>query len=354
MSSLLRIVMASMLVTLLVGCSNENAAPAAAARPVAVTVETMAQNPWQDRIEALGTARASESVTLTAKVTETVVKVNFNDGDVVDAGRWLVDLSGKAEIAALEEAQAAYTESLQQYERQSDLVKQGTLSKSTLDSLVASRDAALARTNAIRARLADRVITAPFAGVLGFRMVSPGTLVTPGTPITTLDAIDTIKLDFTVSEVAMAAVAVGQRVEAKSAAFPDKPFSGEVTVVGTRVDPVTRSVQVRAEIPNPDRTLRPGMLLTVTLELPLRTVLSIPEISLIQVGSSQSVFRVAADSTVERVEVKSGARQKGRVEIVSGLQAGDQIVVDGVVKLRGGTPVNVVDPNAQIAEQSGA
>ncbi|MCB1567241.1 MAG: efflux RND transporter periplasmic adaptor subunit, partial [Xanthomonadales bacterium] len=162
------------------------------------------------------------------------------------------------------------------------------------------------------------------------------------------------KLDFTVPEVAMAAVAVGQRVEAKSAAFPDQPFSGEVTVVGTRVDPVTRSVQVRAEIPNPDRTLRPGMLLTVTLELPLRTVLSIPEISLIQVGSSQSVFRVAADNTVERVEVKSGARQKGRVEIVSGLQAGDQIVVDGVVKLRGGTPVNVVDPNAQIAEQSGA
>ncbi|MBD8524203.1 efflux RND transporter periplasmic adaptor subunit [Pseudomarimonas arenosa] len=335
---------------LLVGCAEPAMEVAAGARgATAVTVETLAERPWQDRIEALGTAKASESVTLTAKVTETVVRVNFQDGDVVEAGRWLVDLSGKAEIAALEEAQAAYTEALQQYQRQADLVKQGILSKSTLDSLVASRDAALARTNAIRARLADRVITAPFAGVLGFRQVSPGTLVTPGTPITTLDAIDTIKLDFTVPEVAMAAVEPGQRIAAKSAAFRQRDFAGEVSVVSTRVDPVTRSVQVRAEVPNPERLLRPGMLLTVTLELPVRDVLSIPEISLIQVGSSQSVFRVDSDDTAERVEVKTGARQLGRVEILSGLQAGDQVVVDGVVKLRAGTPVSVIEPSAQIA-----
>lgn len=347
-------VLAAVCSLVLTACADKQAAPEQKVRTTAVTVETLDRQPWQDRIEALGTAKASESVTLTAKVTETVVRVNFDDGNVVESGRWLVDLSGKAEIAALEEAQAAYTESLQQYQRQADLVKMGTLSKSTLDSLIATRDAALARTNAIRARLADRVITAPFAGVLGFRQVSPGTLVTPGTPITTLDAIDTIKLDFTVPETAMAAVAAGQSVEARSAAFPDKRFVGEVKVVGTRVDPVTRSVQVRAELPNPDRTLRPGMLLTVTLELPPRPALSIPEISLIQVGTSQSVFRVGADDKAEKVEVKTGARQLGRVEIVQGLQAGDRVVVDGVVKLRAGTPISVVDPDAQVANETGS
>ena len=334
----------------LLACSGPaEQATGARSAPTAVTVETLSAAPWQDRIEALGTAKASESLTLTAKVTETVVRVNFQDGDVVEAGQWLVDLSGRAEVAALEEAQAAHTEALQQYQRQADLVKQGTLSKSTLDSLVAARDAALARTNAIRARLADRVITAPFAGVLGFRQVSPGTLVSPGTAITTLDAIDTIKLDFTVPEVAMAAVAAGQQVQARSAAFPERRFSGEVKVVASRVDPVTRSVQVRAELPNPAHVLRPGMLLTVTLELPAREVLSIPEISLVQVGTSQSVFRVDANGKAERVEVRSGNRQRGRVEILSGLSAGDQVVVDGVVKLRAGTIVSIIQPEAQIA-----
>lgn len=343
----------AMLLLGLAACERQPATANSGAQATAVTIETLSLQPWQDRIEALGTAQASESLTLTAKVTESVVRVNFKDGDVVEAGQWLVDLSGKAEVAALEEAQAAYTEALQQFQRQSDLVKQGTLSKSTLDSLIASRDAALARTNAIRARLADRVITAPFAGVLGFRQVSPGTLVTPGTPITTLDAIDTIKLDFTVPEVAMAAVAAGQQVQAKSAAFPELKFSGVVSVVGARVDPVTRSVQVRAEMPNADRLLRPGMLLTVTLALPQRQVLSIPEISLIQVGSSQSVFRVGEDSKVERVEVKSGARQAGRVEVIAGLREGDRVVVDGVVKLRAGALISVIDANANAGETAG-
>lgn len=314
--------------------------------PVPVITAAASADQWVDRIEALGTARANESVTITAKVTETVARVNFSDGDLVTEGKVLVDLTGRAEVASLEEAQANYTEALQQYRRQVELVEAGTIARSQLDSLVATRDAAKARMDAIRARLSDRVIVAPFAGLLGFRQVSPGTLVTPGTPIATLDDVSLIKLDFSVPERFLSTLASGQRVQAKSAAWPGKEFSGIVSNVGSRVDPVTRAVTVRAEIPNADLQLRPGMLLTVELLLPPRPAVVIPELALIQVGSEQSVFRVDAEGAVAQVPVRSGARRRGVVEIVEGLEAGDRIVVEGVVKLRPGMRVVEAAPAA--------
>ncbi|HET6603070.1 MAG TPA: efflux RND transporter periplasmic adaptor subunit [Xanthomonadaceae bacterium] len=300
--------------------------------------------PWSDAIEALGTTSANESVVLTAKVTETVDSVNFEDGDLVESGDVLVDLSGRAEVAQLEEAQAAYKEARQQYERQAELVTQGTIARSQLDTQIATRDAARARVQAIRARLSDRVITAPFAGVLGFRQVSPGTLVTPGTAIATLDDISTIKLDFSVPERFLSAVAPGQQVVARSAAWPDQEFTGTVQTVGSRVDPVTRAVTVRANIPNPERRLRPGMLLSVRLFEPPRSAIAIPEIALIQIGASSYVYRVAEGGVVQQLEVEIGARRRGKVEIARGLDAGDRIVVEGTVKLRPGARVVEVPP----------
>src|SRR5690606_36112838 len=271
--------------------------------------------------------------------TETVEAVNFEDGDRVAAGDVLVDLSGRAEVAALEEAQAAYKEARQQYERQAELVKAGTISRSQLDTQVAARDSAQARVSAIRARLADRVITAPFDGILGFRQVSPGTLVTPGTPIATLDDISTIKLDFSVPERFLSVLQPGQQVVAQSAAWPDRDFHGTVSTIGSRVDPVTRAVPVRADIPNEDARLRPGMLLTVRLFEPERQTLAIPEIALTQVGSRAYVYRVDDQGTAEQVTVQIGARRRGEAERLSGLSSGDRVVVDGTVKLRPGARV---------------
>ena len=301
---------------------------------------------WQDEIRALGTAQANESVTVSAKVTETVTAVNFTDGDVVEAGAVLVDLSGRAEVAQLEAAQATFVEASKQYERLSGLVKQGTIPRSQLDSQLAVRDAARARANAIRAALADRVITAPFSGVLGFRRVSPGALVTPGTVITTLDDIRTIKLDFPVPEVYFGHLAPGQTVLAHSLAFPEQDFSGTVTAIGSRVDPLTRAVTIRAELPNPNARLRPGMLLSVRLLLPERSTLVVPEIAVVQVGTRAFVYQVQEDDTVKQVEVTLGARRRGSVEILSGLEAGTRIVVDGTVKLRPGSKVRVAAPDA--------
>jgi len=331
--------LAGMLAVGLGACGSQSGPPPAPAGPVKVVSTRVELRPWVDTIEALGTAQARESVTLSAKVTEVVERVNFNDGDVVTEGDLLVDLSGRAEIAGLEEAQATYKEAQQQYQRLEGLVSNGTVPRSQLDSQIATRDAARARVAAIRARLADRVITAPFSGVLGFRQVSPGTLLTPGTPIATLDAVDVVKLDFSIPETFIASVAVGQVVRARSAAFDGREFEGKVAAIGSRIDPVTRAATVRAEIPNADLALRPGMLLTVRVERPARQVLALPELAVMQIGSRSSVFRVAADDKVEDVAVTTGARQGGLVEIVAGLQAGDRIVVEGVVKLRAGAPV---------------
>lgn len=345
-----RLVPAALAALLLAACGTDSNAPQNRGAPPAVVVTaTVAPAPWSDAIEALGTAQANESVTLTAKVTETVDTVNFRDGELVSAGQVLVDLSGRAEVAQLQEEHAAYTEAQKQLERQSELVKQGTIARSQLDSQTAARDAARARMDTIRARLSDRVITAPFDGVLGFRRVSPGTLVTPGTVIATLDDIRTIKLDFPVPETFLANIAVGQPVLASSAAWQDTEFAGTVRAIDSRVDPVTRAVTVRAEVDNPDAKLRPGMLLGVRLLKPERQTLVVAEIALVQIGTRSYVYRVEADDSVAQVEVQVGARRRGEVEILAGLAPGDRIVTEGTVKLRSGMRIAEAPAPAAVA-----
>jgi membrane fusion protein (multidrug efflux system) len=343
MTSLFRplLPIACLLVTL-TACSGDENVAAGKPPPVTVTTAEVALKPWTDRIEALGTAQANESVMVTAKVTETVVRVNFEDGDLAQAGQVLVDLSGRAEVAGLEEAAAAFRESEQQYRRQQQLTEQKLVPASQLDTQRAAYESAKARLDATRARLSDRVITAPFSGLLGFRRVSPGTLVTPGTTITSLDDISIIKLEFSVPENYLAALSPGQKISAHSAAYPDRIFSGSVRTIDSRVDPVTRAVRVRAEIRNDDRALRPGMLLTLGVEQPERQALVVPEISIVQVARDAYVFRVAAGDTVERVPVRLGLRRAGEVEVLEGLAAGDRVVVDGTGKLRPGAGIKDV------------
>lgn len=342
MNPMLRKLLPPLVLALAVAGCSEGSSGGPQAPRATVTTALVAEKPWSDTIEALGTARANESVMITAKVTETVVRVNFEDGDLVEAGSVLVDLSGRAEVAGLAEAAAAYREAQRLYQRQQQLTEQQLIPASQLDTQRAAMESARARLDATRARLEDRVISAPFAGVLGFRQVSPGTLVTPGTTIASLDDVSVIKLDFAVPETFLAALSAGQVITARSAAWPDRDFSGRVTSVDSRVDPVTRAVTVRAEMPNPDRELRPGMLLTVKVFRPERQALVVPEISVTQVARSAHVFRVKGDDTVEQVPVKLGARRSGEVEVLEGVAAGDRIVVDGTVKLRQGMRITDV------------
>ncbi len=321
-------------------CSPADNTPKSGPAPaVMVTTAIVQTAPWVDAIEALGTTKARESVTLTAKITETVRRVNFQDGQNVEAGDVLVELTSGQQVAALAEAQATYKDAERLMTRNEDLVRQGTVSRQVGDTARATHDSTKARVDLLRAQLSDRVVTAPFSGVLGLRQISAGALVTPGTVITTLDDIDTIKLDFAVPESLLAALVPGQEVIGRSAAFPGREFKGKVTSLDSRVDPVTRAVQVRAEFPNKDHALRAGMLLSTQVLRAPRDTLAVPEIAVVQIGSNSYIYRVKPDDTVEDVVVKLGARRRGEVEVVEGLEPGVRIVVDGTVKLRSGSRI---------------
>ena len=304
-----------------------------------VTVEPVRRERFSETIEAIGTAQANESVTLTAKVTDTVSAVLFDDGDYVEAGQILVQLTNREDEALLAEAQANLEDARSQLRRIEELAEQGLAPRSELDVARNREAAAKARLDSIVARLADRLIRAPFSGVLGFRQVSPGTLVQPNTPITTLDDISTIKLDFTVPETFLGDVRPGATVIARSVSYPGRDFEGVVRTVGSRVDPVTRAVAVRAHIPNEDGALRPGMLLTVQLASRERVTLVVPEGAVFQIQDRAYVFAVDGERIARQRQVRLGARRFGIVEIVDGLEEGELVVSEGIVKLRDGSRV---------------
>lgn len=340
-SSLLKAAGACALFLSIAACGKDEAAagPREGGQPTAVTTEVLRLQPWSDTLQALGTVRARESVTVTAKVSETVQRVHFDSGDEVGRGAVLVTLSGQAQEASLAEAQASANEAERLYRRQSELAAQQLIARSQLDTQRAERDAARARVAQARATIGDRTIRAPFAGVLGLRQVSPGALVTPGTPIATLDDIARVFVDFPMPEAELARVAAGQRLQGTVSAFPGRVFDGTVSIVDARIDPATRAVTVRGDFANPDRALRPGMLMDVRLHRPERQALVVPEIAIVQVGRESFVYRVLEDGKVEQAVVEVGARAGGKAEIRKGLEAGDRIVVDGTGKLRPGSTV---------------
>jgi len=328
------------LALVLPGCGDDAAKQGRAGdQPVPVVVESVREQDWTDSLRALGTVRAHEAVTVTAKVSETVQQVHFDSGQEVARGAPLVTLSGQQQQASLVSAEAQLKEAEQQFRRMEQLVKQQLVAHASLDTARATRDAARAQVASIRANLSDRVIRAPFAGVLGIRQVSPGALVTPGTAIATLDDISRVYVDFPVPETELAGVAPGQALSGRVAAYPGHGFEGSVETVAARLDASTRAATVRGDFANPERLLKPGMLVEVGLVRGTRPALVVPEIAVQQIGSETFVWRVKPDGTVEKADVEVGGRVPGKVMLKAGVAAGDRIVVDGVGKLRAGARV---------------
>jgi multidrug efflux pump subunit AcrA (membrane-fusion protein) len=258
--------------------------------PTPVRVSTAAYAEFVDTIEAIGTARANESLDITAKMTETVRSINFTEGATVKAGAVLVELT-------------------------------------------------------------STTLRAPFSGVLGLRAVSPGELVNPGDKIVTLDDISIVKVDFSVPETYLSTLAQGEEIVAKTAAYPDRTFTGIVRTIDTRVDPITRAIVVRAEIPNPDGLVHPGMLMTVDLIKNRRRSIVLPEETLIPMGERQFVF-VVKDGKAEQRWVEIGSRRPGEVEIAKGVAEGEAVVREGTNRLNPGAPVQVMSEGSD-AEKGG-
>lgn len=304
-----------------------------------VVVHEVGYIEFRDVIEGLGTAEASESVDIMARVTQNVRAIHFNDGQDVEEGQLLISLNDREERARVQELEFRLAEANRQLNRLRELAAENAASRSMIDEQEVRVEQTVAELEVARSRLEEMTIHAPFSGRLGIRQVSRGALVRPGDVITTLDDISPIFVDFSVPEIYLPSLATGQRVFGLSSAYPGREFEGRIDSLASRVDPITRAIRVRASIPNANRELRPGMLMRMRLERQVDTALMVPESSVIPIRNEFFVYRVTADNIAERVDVVIGRRQPGWVEIIEGLREGDTIVSGGVVRLRDGIPV---------------
>lgn len=311
-----------------------------------VKVETVQRQMFPVTIEALGTARANESVTLTAQDTEIVSQVTFDDGQVVDKGQLLVQLNDREEQARVNELKVSLAEAKRQLTRIKDLAKENAASEQLLDEQQARVKTLEAQIEVANAQVRDLQIRAPFAGRLGIREISVGSLVRPADAITTLDDISAVKVDFSIAENHLASLNVGQKVTASSVAYPAEQFTGEISGIDSRIDPVTRSILVRAIINNREEKLRPGMLLQITLEKQVLETLVIPEKALVPNQDKQFVF-VLVEDKVRQQEVIIGARRPGTVQVIDGLQEGDRVVTEGTLRIRDQSKVRVIEEIAK-------
>lgn len=339
--------------------SGEDSGPPAAGGfgnrpPPPVIVYAVARAEFVERIEAIGTVKANESVTLTAQVTETVTKVNFDDGQLAEKGDVLIEFTNSEESAQLAEAKANYDEAKQQLERIGELVERGNSTQARLDEQTRITHGARARMAATEARMADRLLKAPFSGMLGFRQVSPGTLVEPGRAIATLDDVSQVKLDFSVPETFLSVLRPGLTITAASSAYSGQSFKGEVTTIDSRVDPISRAVTVRAVLPNDSGLLRPGMLMIVDLVRERRQSLMVPEGALVPRQRKQFVLVIGEGNVVSQREVTIGGRRPGAVEIRTGVDVGEQVIVEGTSRAIPGRPVRIQGSQTLAGEAGGA
>jgi len=293
-------------------------------------------------IEAIGNTVANESTEITSKTVNTVTAIHFTEGQFVKKGMVLVEFDSIPARADLAGAEAALAESQSQFKRSRELFSTQALSQAQLDQLEATLKTNEAKVAVARAKVEDTIIRAPFSGRMGFRRISVGGLVSPGTVISTLDDTSVVKLDFTVPQAYMFALQPGLEIAAQIAGVPNQTFKGKVTTLDSRVDPVTRAIMIRAELPNEKGVLRPGMFMTARISAQSAQGLLVPEGAIVPEQGMTFVF-VVKDGVVAKREVILGRRKPGEVQVTQGLALGERVVVEGTQKVRDGIQVVEVD-----------
>ena len=314
------------------------------APPTQVGAMEVASKVFSSRIEALGTLEPRERVVLTANAADRITAIYFEDGQRVARGKVLITLVNEEENALLESSRATEANARLVFERNQRLAKGEAIAELELERSRSNFEAAQANVASIQARLRDRVLTAPFSGVLGFRQVSVGAYVSPGQAVATLIDDSQMRLEFGVPSIYMSSLRAGLEIKATTKDFPGRTFVGKLTSIDNAIDPVTLAVKVRATLPNTDGLLKAGTSMSVELISQPRTSLSIPEISVVAEGSKNFVFVIDTTqqpAVVRKAEVLLGMRERGIVEVLSGVESGNLIVTDGILKVRPGAPVRV-------------
>lgn len=330
--------------------------------PANVFAQTVTTRSFAARTEAIGTLEPRESVPLSVNAADRVTRVYFEDGQRVRAGQTLLVLAQREQAAAIESAEAQLAEARSNLERRERLFAESAISAASLEQARRDAETAAASLRTVQSRQKDRILVAPFDGVLGFRQVSEGAYVRPGEPVATLIDDAEMRLEFAVPSHLLADVGVGTLVRATSDDLPGMNFEGAVTSLDNAIDPVTRSFKVRASLPNPERIMRPGLFMKVDLLARPRESLAVPEGALEAEGPRSFVYVIAdreGTLVAERREVALGTRSEGYAEVLAGLTEGDRIVTDGLIQVRAGAPVivrdaGVLDPAIASARGAGS
>jgi membrane fusion protein (multidrug efflux system) len=329
---------------------------------ISVDAATAEERPWQGRLPAIGTLKAFQGVDLTAEVQGTVQAVLFRSGEQVHTGQPLLQMDSQVEKAILATALAVRNLAQVEFQRGKNLAVKQAISKSEFDRLNAELLKAEASVAQLQASLDKKRIIAPFAGTIGIRQVDTGDYLSPGNPVATLQDLSKLFVDFFLPEQAAPKVAIGERVRFSVAAYPDEVFEGEVVAINPKVETTTRNLLVRAMLVNPESKLLPGMFANLEVLLPgKQNVVVVPETAITYTLYGNSVYVISEkkaqdgqpvkdakgqpELVVERRFVDTGERRAGQVVINKGLQAGEQVVSAGQLKLDSGAHVSIA--NAQ-------
>ncbi|TVU84549.1 efflux RND transporter periplasmic adaptor subunit [Pseudoalteromonas neustonica] len=305
-----------------------------------VTAHTVASEENAVLIEAIGSARANQAIYIQSAQNDYVTDIYFKDGDLVSKGQKLVQLQSQQEELTVKELAINLREEKRQLERLTELSRSQATAKSLLEEQLSRVDATEAQLENAKTKLSEMTIIAPFSGILGKRQISVGAYVNNSTIITSLDDISIIKVDFKVPEKYLAQLNVGMKVMTQNDAYPEKTFTGKVTHVSARIDSITRSVEVTASFANKSGLLRPGMLLKTALQLSSNQAMMVPEKAVIPQQDKHYVFQIE-DGIATKVEVHVAGRHNGWVAIDEGISNGQQIVTEGIIKIRSGSKVTV-------------
>lgn len=337
------------------------AAAAMVMPPTTVTAMAAEVGKWENSFSSTGSVAAVQGVTIGAEVAGKVVKIAFESGAPAKAGDVLVQLDISTEEAQLRAAEATLALAKANLQRARDLRQSNTNSLAELDAADAQAKQAQAQAENIRATIAKKTIRAPFAGRLGLRLVNLGQVLKDGEPITTLQTMDPIYVNFSLPQQRMPLIADGNTVRIRTDAAPNQTLEGKITAISPEIDPTTRNVRVQATVSNASETLRSGMFVNVDIILPTQTdVLTIPVTAVLNAPYGDSVFVIEDKKDEKTGKVQKVLRQqfirvegaKGDfVNVVEGLKPGQTVVTSGVFKLRPGMNVvidNKLAPPAQL------
>jgi len=315
-----------------------------------------------DRIQATGQLTAKAEATIAAQVEGQVTEIRAREGEAVGAGDTLLVIDPERrqlEVANAEaqlaEARAELAVAARNYARTQRLSRGNAASEARLDedrtreSLARSaRAGAEARLGLARRALADATVQAPFSGLIARRHVSVGEYLTTGTALFELVALDPIEVEFTLAEIDSSKVALGHPVEVRVAPYPDERFAATVSMISPTIDPTTRTLRVKAELPNADGRIRPGLFAHADLGVSKRgDAITVPADAVLQRADGSVIFRLTDATRVQRVAVETGVQSNEWVEIRQGLQHGDVVVVRGQARLEDGIAVSVRQADGQ-------